>query len=364
MRTLLLHVFVLLAAVTVSQCVARDADTNPPPRLTIELRDGSRVVGVSVAKNFSFRSALLGDLKLEVKNIRSIECVSSNQTKLVTTGGDTLKVSFIDSSVAVKTSFGKVDLAVDSIRQLTVSLSGGAPVRREGLVALWSGEGNAADSVNGSNGELINGAAFGPGKFGQSFKLNENDAAVSENRQNAYVFVAAKKTGLDLSGGSGLTITAWINPTKIFRHMPIVDFSGPPGTDTPGLCFWISANPANGTGAGCVFANVMEANGTCHNVTSAPRLVIPNVWQQVALTYHKATGVATLFLDGKIVAKENLGSFTPKVNLDLCLGGRIYSTSADYPSDVFSGRLDEIGLYNRALSGLEISEDFEAVNKN
>ena len=92
--------------------------------------------------------------------------------------------------------------------------------------------------------------------------------------------------------------------------------------------------------------------------------MIPNVWQQVALTYDKATGVATLFLDGKIVAKENLGSFTPKVNSDFCLGGRIYTTSAEYPSDVFSGRLDEVGLYNRALTSLEIREDFEAANKN
>ena len=41
----------------------RAADPNPPPRLTVEVRDGSRVVGTSVEEKLKFHSALLGDLK-------------------------------------------------------------------------------------------------------------------------------------------------------------------------------------------------------------------------------------------------------------------------------------------------------------
>jgi hypothetical protein len=68
------------------------ADTNSPPRLTVELRDGSRVVGTCVEKFFKFHSALLGELKLEVQNIRSVECVSTNSAKLSTATGDSLTV--------------------------------------------------------------------------------------------------------------------------------------------------------------------------------------------------------------------------------------------------------------------------------
>ena len=71
--------FVILAA---SFSSARAADTNPPPRLTVELRDGSRVVGVSAEKYFKFHSALLGEIKLDVKDLRSVECISTNQDKL------------------------------------------------------------------------------------------------------------------------------------------------------------------------------------------------------------------------------------------------------------------------------------------
>lgn len=86
---------------------AHAADTNPPPRLTVELRDGSRVVGDSVAKNFEFQSALLGKIKMAVKDIRAVECVSSNSVKLSTVNGDSLTVAFADSSFAVKTSLAK-----------------------------------------------------------------------------------------------------------------------------------------------------------------------------------------------------------------------------------------------------------------
>jgi hypothetical protein len=64
--------FPAIAALSVLLCqnasllASPPADTNPPPRLTVELRDGSRVIGTSVDKNFKFRSALLGDLKLGV----------------------------------------------------------------------------------------------------------------------------------------------------------------------------------------------------------------------------------------------------------------------------------------------------------
>ena len=121
------------------------AAANPAPRLTVELRDGSRVVGSSVEEKLRFHSALLGDLKLEVKDIRSVACVSSNSAKLTTNGGDTLTVSFVDPVLVLKTSFGKVDLATDAVRRLMVSASDPS-AHPPGLVALWSGEDNGKDS--------------------------------------------------------------------------------------------------------------------------------------------------------------------------------------------------------------------------
>ena len=124
MKTFLLRVFSFLVLICAFQLAARAADTNPPPRLTVELRDGSRVIGDSVEKYFKFNSALLGEIKLDLKDIRSVECVSSNAAKLSTANGDSLSVSFVDSDFAVKTSFGRVELAVDSVHKFSVSAVG------------------------------------------------------------------------------------------------------------------------------------------------------------------------------------------------------------------------------------------------
>lgn len=123
---MVLRAFSFLAPLCLFTSSLSAADTNPPPRLTVELRDGSRVVGESVDKYFKFRSALLGDLKLPVKEIRAVECTATNTAKLTTVNGDLLTVAFLNSEIPLKTSFGKVELAVNSVRNLAVSVSGGA----------------------------------------------------------------------------------------------------------------------------------------------------------------------------------------------------------------------------------------------
>jgi len=89
-------------------------------RLTVELRDGSRVVGTSVEPHLRFHSALLGDFKLDVKDIRSIDCSTPHSARLTAANGDVLMVSFVDSEFTVDTSFGKVKLQSKSVRQFSV----------------------------------------------------------------------------------------------------------------------------------------------------------------------------------------------------------------------------------------------------
>ena len=97
--------------------MADAADTDAPEvRLTVEMRDGSRVIGVPVEKDFGFRSALLGNFKLNVKDIRTVEYVSSNAVKLATINGDVLTVGFTKSSFPLKTGFGKIDVAMNSLQ--------------------------------------------------------------------------------------------------------------------------------------------------------------------------------------------------------------------------------------------------------
>jgi hypothetical protein len=51
------------------------ADTNQPTnfRLTVELQDGSKLVGQAGDENYQFRSDVLGEMKLPLERIRSME---------------------------------------------------------------------------------------------------------------------------------------------------------------------------------------------------------------------------------------------------------------------------------------------------
>jgi hypothetical protein len=81
-------------------------------KLTVELRDGSRVVGKSLDDKFKFHSSLLGDLKLNVNDIRSIDCATINAAKLTTANGDMLAGWLGASALRVETGFGRTELPV------------------------------------------------------------------------------------------------------------------------------------------------------------------------------------------------------------------------------------------------------------
>jgi hypothetical protein len=312
--------------------------TNPPAsRLTIELRDGSRVVGESGNDHLKFHSVLLGNLKLAVTDIRSVECLSSNSAKLQTAGGDTLLVWFADSEVPVKTGFGKVTLTVDSIRKLTVSGGGATGARRPGLVALWSGEDNGRDSIGGNDAELSE-MSFADGQVGRAFLLDGNSSSITIPASSA----------LNVGAGEGFTLGVWINPADVSKNSPLFEWiqAGVPGA----LQFYIY--PPDG-GPGTLYALLGDDSGGVHYFNSSGGIVLPNVFQYVALTYDKASGVGKIYCNGVLVAQQNLGSFTPATACDLHLGKRPLIQGETYG---FTGAFDEAAIYNRALSAAEILE--------
>jgi len=201
---------IFLCAVMGLRCAqAAITDTNPPPRLTVELRDGSRVVGTSVGKYFEFHSALLGDVKLAVKDIRAVDCVSSNSAKLSTVKGDTLSVSWVDSVFPVKTSFGKVDLPADSIRSFKVSAmrqpTTGRPVFN---IDFGPGRGNTK--------QVGSAAAGNDGDFWNSVDTGNNDHTESGLKYADGQSSPIEAEMVNLSGG-------WGNDGKLGVKAPMLD---------------------------------------------------------------------------------------------------------------------------------------------
>ena len=213
--------------------------------------------------------------------------------------------------------------------------------RGPGISGWWRGEGNARDSVgNNNDGVPSASVVYVPGEVGLGFNMNGLDGSVR----------VPANASLDVGPGNGFTIEGWISPSLIGSEAPIAEWNDGKGDE--GAHLWISVAPSLGSGPGCVYANLVDTSGNWHYFASAGGLVVANRFQHVGLTYDRRTGLARLYLNGTIVAQRNLGIFTPQTSFDFYLGHRPSGGAVSY---WWRGVLDEISVYNRALSGSEIA---------
>ena len=200
---------------------------------------------------------------------------------------------------------------------------------QKGLVGHWrfnEGTGSTAydSSPEGNNG-TIHGASWVRGKFGYALKFDGSDDYVS----------ASDSASLDIT--SEITIEAWIKPTrgylgnyvqeiivdKYYSDAYRFNICGHSG-QKPGLRLFIH-------GTVFEFLNVIDWYQ----------------WQHVAATFDDATDTAVLYHNGDSHEVTNSASLSTS-NSPLIIGRNTAGTQH------FKGDIDEVRIYNRALSPEEI----------
>ena len=196
------------------------------------------------------------------------------------------------------------------------------------LVGWWRAEGNADDAVGGNHGTLANGATFGSGRVGQAFSFDGVDDYVQIGGAPALRMVNA------------FTLEAWIYPTAGTFGM-IVNKEGEYelGRKTDGTITYAIANTSPGW-------TYIDTSG------QAPL----DTWTHIALTYDSSAG-AYLYVNGASVhwgaTIGPIGDALPGAD-DFRIGGRTALP------DFFQGRIDEVSLYNRALTSPEVASLYGA----
>jgi hypothetical protein len=217
-----------------------------------------------------------------------------------------------------------------------------------GLVSWWPGEGNGNDAI-GSNPATVNGGvSYSPGEVGQAFNYD----GTGSNAISASIMVPASAS-LDVGTGPGFTVECWIKPSDLNPLHPIVEWNG---GSRLGVHLYHSTSWCGDHYPGNLLANIVDTDGNWHPLYSGPGLLTTSNFQHVALTYDKASGVGSLYINGVVVASANLGTFTPQTSYNLYLGRR---PTGGVPL-VYSGLMDEVSLYGRALSQGEIQAIYQA----
>jgi len=201
-------------------------------------------------------------------------------------------------------------------------------------------EGNGSSTIDQS----------GNGNIGNWLGAPTNGSYYTGGKVGNYAgnFVHSLLDGVNLGNPSTLqpagafTAVTWINapPTNNFSAV-IANFSNTSGP------FHIYTGASGANGIRCLFNN--GANGLSYNSTPV------NTWYQVACTWNGS--VINLYINGISVGTSTYsGSLSYSNNFPWWIGADGTST----PGDNFNGSIDDVRIYNRALSPAEIMALYSA----
>jgi hypothetical protein len=196
-----------------------------------------------------------------------------------------------------------------------------------GLVSWWKGEDNADDSAGTNHGTIMNSVGFVDGMVGKAFSLDGNS------------YVEAPDEGLPL-GSAERTIVAWVYPTAYNGLKHIVHYGS--------------------RGSGASWGLVILGNGTliAHewlNYEGAGNVPLDQ-WSHVAISLSNG-GVKKHYINGTLVGESTYEPNTVSSGI-LRIGARI--DDPYNPPELFHGLVDEVAVFNRALTADEIAAIYNA----
>lgn len=281
-----------------------------------------------------------------ITNPTQTSSTSTSTIAVISTNNPTTNlVSNPPTADTPQTAIHSTSLPKESSTPITNSIPTSTPTSlMSGLVGWWSGERNTNDDLDINNGNLLGGLKFGPGKVGKGFLFDADGQGVKI------------PSSPSLTIRNDITFSAWINPSSL-GIMPIIEYdTSGEGSGGLGIHFWIYPDSKT------LFVNLINTNGTLCEV-DAPGTIQMNQFQHVVMTYSQSTEIAKLYVNGSVVKQQQVGRISLATNGSVNIGYRDASVSLQFAT--FRGVIDEVSIYNRALSDDEIKAiyDFGSTGK-
>lgn len=204
-----------------------------------------------------------------------------------------------------------------------------------GIAGLWKGEGNANDSWGANNGTAVGGVTYVTGLSGQAFSFNGTTGYVTVPDSPAL-------------RPSSVTVTGWFKLNSA-PTAPVMILSKPAGTaQYNSYALYLSASS--------LVAVVGSASGSAGGA-SYPFAFTPGVWYHVAYAFDSVAQTQALYLNGAAVFSGALSATLGYDAHPILIG---VDSDFEAPVGFFPGQLDELAVFNRALSAGEITAVYAA----
>lgn len=213
------------------------------------------------------------------------------------------------------------------------------------LLSLWLGNGTTQDRA-GANllawTDPLH-VRYAAGKAGDSFDFSSTAAVPPASA----VF---RETAIGLDGATELTVSLWAAPFSassaqfgnLFGLAPV------PASPETQLRVVLLHAPAQADSGKVVLA--ISANGVLEQFPDSQRVAQPGVWTHYVVTFASAVDSTSirLFVDGQPMGMRSIPGPLPALeNARIGIGGR-------YALDDYHGRIDEVALYTRVLTAVEV----------
>ncbi len=219
-------------------------------------------------------------------------------------------------------------------------------VSTNGLVGWWPFNGNTNDESGNGNNLINNSCLFNIDRFGIS------NHAVDLVGPNRYLGATSESIQPAISNGLNSSVSLWI---KIINNS-FGEIYHEGGSGNPrGFGMYIQ-DGSGSTGSGTkLYVLDNGFNGNVTNILNGGYDLGINVWHNLILV--KNSNMLSLYIDGQIHSQGSLG-------FNQLIGGWLNFGISDIGNLSFESFIDDIGIWNRALTQSEITNLFLSCSNN
>ncbi len=171
--------------------------------------------------------------------------------------------------------------------------------------------------------------------------MDWNQACAFAGTSTSYISVA-NSTALNITGS--ITLEAWIYQDDASPNAKGIIAKG----GALGTTLRYALRLTNGRIA-------FLLNGATRMITKTSTFIQPDTWTHVSATYNSSTGVHSIYINGVLDSTSTYSSSAPASNTDSLFIGISGNSSP------FNGKIDEVRIWNRALTASEVGLFFRGI---
>jgi hypothetical protein len=313
-----------------------------PARVSMDLVDGSRLIGTTVETSIPLVSSF-GKIALPSEQIRSIRFNEDHETVVVRLlNNDQLSGVLDMRGLKVQTVFGEVEVLLARCRSIAFM----AGSTDGGLVLFYTFDEDSAkvrdQSGRGNDAYWVGAPVYEAGAKGKAARFRSKDA-----------YVVAPAPELSMNGWSGMTVSLWVSLSGYTTYGHVIN-RGPLSTDKQGA-FELAVGHGYGKG---IFVVQNKSGTPCPTVVAGPGNLPLNQWCHLAGTYDGE--MMRYYVDGKLEKETRIAASPTPVwdgpGTKLVIGNMSRLPFVNWSDMYFNGLVDELRIYNRALAEEEVKQ--------